>query len=334
MTANQLIANQRKCLLLFAQRRGNIAEACRVFGVSRTTYYQIKNQLLTHGTLEPLPRPQPVMPNRTRLAAKKVLLKMVSENPSWGPQRYSFHLKRRGVQLSPTGVYYHLRRYGLNTRWKRLIYLEQLNARNGILTQRTLRKLQQKRRYRIKAEWPGDLVGIDTFYIGYLKGVGRVYQLTAVDCFSRFGAARLYTDIGHKPTVDFVEYHLIPQFFRHRVRIERILSDRGSEFCNHWFNTMLSHYEIEHVLTKPRRPQSNGITERFQRTILEEFYQKMFRTKLYQDLDGLQEDLDQYLIEYNFFRPHQGIKGKYPIELLKPSTQVLQQRFSSCKLDS
>jgi len=327
MTANQLIANQRKSLLLFAERAGNISKACKVFGVSRTTYYQLKKQLLKTGSLDPVVRSKPLMPNRTRLSAKKQLLRLLVEHPSWGPCRLSVRLRQEGILLSSVGVYYHLRRFGLNTRWRRLLYLEKIKAKDGILTQRTLKKFNQARQYQIKAEWPGDLVGQDTFYLGHLKGVGRIYQQTAIDCFSRFALAGLYTSCDHKAAVHFTEYKLIPGYFQHGVIVERLLTDRGTEYCNHEFNSMLSHYEITHVLTKPKRPQSNGIVERFQRTVLEEFYQKIFRTKFYMSIEELQDDLNQFLIEYNFFRPHQSLKNRYPIELFRPNNKILQQRF-------
>jgi transposase InsO family protein len=270
------------------------------------------------------------MPNQTSLAKKKLLLKIIFEHPSWGPSRLSFELRQHSISLTPWTVWYTLRRFGLQTRWKRLLYLEALRHTNQPLTERTLRTTQRRLQKQYQGFWPGHLVSLDTFYVGCLKGVGRIYQVTGIDIASRFGLARLYTHNDQRATMHFVENTLIPILYHNGVSIERMLTDNGSEYTGSLFNRCLSDYEISHVYIPKGRPACNGYVERFQRTLYEEFYQKVFRCTVYADLPQLQKDLDDYLIYYNFQRPHFGLdpNGALPIDVLKTKKTVLQQRFS------
>lgn len=331
MTTNELIANQRKSLLVFAQRCGSISRACKVFGVSRTTYYKIKEQYLKSGTLVPIVRQKPRMPNQTSLSKKKLILKLVYEYPSWGPARLAFELRKHNISLSKWAVWYSLKRFNLNSKWKRLIYIEELKSSDQPLTERTLKRAKQTLDKRYKGLWPGHTVSIDTFYAGCLKGVGKVYQFTGIDIASRFGIARLYTSNDQTSSMDFVENHLMPVLYQNNISIERILTDNGSEYKGGLFNKCLSDYDIEHCYIPKGKPMFNGYVERFQRTLYEEFYQKTFRIKIYHSLDDLQKDLDEYINYYNFKRPHFGLnpQGAIPIDVLKTKKAILQQRFKN-----
>ena len=142
MTQQQLIVNNRKNLLIFAQRHG-ISEACRHFGYSRTTYYKLKKQFIETHTLEPKLRSKPRMPNETKLSKKKILLKLVRDHPSWGPKRYAYEFKQLGIYISPVTIWERLKRLGLNTRYKRLVYIEQLRSSDKPLNEKTIRTLRR-----------------------------------------------------------------------------------------------------------------------------------------------------------------------------------------------
>ena len=328
MTHEQLIINHRKNLLVYANLHG-ISKACEAFGVSRTTFYKLKKQLLKTGSLAPKIRAKPYMPNETKLSRKKALLNMVKEYPMEGPARYSFKFREQGIHFPIGTIWYILRKWDLSKKYKRLIYLEQLNLKDQPLTERTLKEIRYECKKVKKGLWPGHIVAIDTFYVGNLKGVGRIYQLTGIDLCSRFGLAKLYTTKDQTASIDFTENVLIPGFYQNKVDINSILSDNGSEFIGSRFTNMLKDYEIQHYRIEPGKPMFNGCCERFQRTIYEEFYQTVFRKKFFSSLDELQKDLNQYLAYYNFKRPHFGVvkSGAKPIDVLLERNSVLQRRF-------
>jgi len=331
MTTNELIANNRKSLLIYAQRCGSISRACKAFGVSRTSFYKIKEQYLKTGSLWPKVRSKPRMPNQTSLSKKKLLLKLVYEHPSWGPDRLSWELRKHQIFLKTCAVWYNLKRFELNTRWKRLVYVEELKLKAQPLTERTLKLVKKNFAKQYQGYWPGHMVSLDTFYVGCLKGVGRIYQVTGIDIASRFGFAKLYTANDQTATLDFLENSLLPVLYQNNVTIEHVITDNGSEFTGKFFNHCLNDYEIEHRYIPKGKPVCNGYVERFQRTIYEEFYQRTFRLKIYRTIESLQHDLDQYLSYYNFQRPHFGVKpeGALPIDILKTNSTILQQRFKS-----
>jgi transposase InsO family protein len=329
MTQQQLIANNRRNLLIFAQRH-TIAQACRVFGISRTTFYEIKKHFLSTGSLEPCVRRKPRMPNATKLNTKKELLKLVQQYPGRGTPFYAYSLRNSGINITPQAIWICLKRFGLNNRYKRLVYIEDLNVRNHPLTERTLKTLHRKFLPMTHGYWPGHVVALDTFYVGNIKGVGRIYQMTGIDLCSRYGWARLYTSKSAQSSLHFVEKCLIPQFFANEVSIESVLSDNGTEFTNHRFRQMLADYGITQKRIPPGKPMFNGYCERFQRIILEEFYQPVFRKKFFHSTEDLQTDLTKYLTYYNFERAHFGVikTGGIPAEILKSKTAILKQRFS------
>ena len=331
MTTSELIANQRKSLLIYAHRCGSISRACKAFGVSRTTFYKIKEQYLKTGSLLPRIRSKPRMPNQTSLTKKKILLKLVYEHPSWGPGRLSYELRQQQIFLKTCSVWYNLKRFGLNTKWKRLVYVESLKLEAQPLTERTLKVIKKDFSQRYQGHWPGHLVSLDTFYVGCLKGVGRIYQVTGIDIASRFGFAKLYTTHDQTATLDFLENSLIPVLYQNNITIEKVVTDNGTEFTGKLFNQCLNDYEMEHLYIPKGKPVCNGYVERFQRTIYEEFYQRTFRVKMYRTLASLQQDLDAYLRYYNFQRPHFGVnpKGALPIDVLKTDNAILQQRFKA-----
>jgi transposase InsO family protein len=181
----------------------------------------------------------------------------------------------------------------------------------------------------LRGFYPGQIVAVDTFYVGHLKGVGRVYQFTGIDLCARYGWAKLYTAHTQASAIDFVETVLLPKFFANGLHLESLLSDNGSEFIGHDFERALTQYDIGHHRIAPGRPVQNGYCERFQRTLLEEFYQPVFRTQFFRHLEELQAKLNEYLAYYDFRRVHFGLKpkGACPIDVFKAKHKMLQQRF-------
>jgi transposase InsO family protein len=328
MTTGAVIEQHRRSLLIYAERHG-ISQACRAFGVSRTTFYKLKIQLLKTGSLAPKPRHRPRMPNEIALSKKKLLLEMVQEHPNWGPRAYADGFRQHGISISYVTIWSHLKRFGLNRRFHRLVYLERLGSIQQPLTERTIKTIRRGASKAFKGLYPGHIVGIDTFFVGRLKGVGRIYQMTGIDLCSRFGWAKLYTATGQDASIDLVENVLLPKFYANGVTVESVLSDNGSEFKGHRFQQMLKVYDIQHLKIPVGKPMLNGTCERFQRTILEGFYQPIFRKKFFHSLAELQHELDHYLVYYNFERKHSALasNGERPINVLKQNNQTLRLKY-------
>lgn len=328
MTHQDVIAKQRRSLLIYAERHG-VTEACKTFGVSRTTYYKIKKQLLTTGSIMPKVRRRPKMPNEAALSKKKMLLRLVQKHPTWGPARYAYAFGQEGISITQSCIWYHLKRFGLHRRYQRLLYLEKLKHPEQPVTERTLRQLKWRCAKIKEGLWPGHVVALDTFYVGTLKKVGRIYQLSGIDLCSRYAWAALYTSKDQSSSIHFVEKTLIPKFFHNGVEVESILTDNGTEFTGGRFQQMLTDYDIRHHRIPKGKPIFNGYCERFQRTLSEEFYQRIFRIRFFKNIDDLQQSLNEYLFYYNFQRVHFGVikTGAIPIDVLKTKRSFLRQRF-------
>ena len=206
-----------------------------------------------------------------------------------------------------------MKRHQLNTKKKRLEWVRKLNGEVVKLSD-LQRDKELSKTCHVKADCPGDLVGIDTFYVGCLKNLGRVYQVTACDCFSSFGWAKLYLDKSADSTIDFVGNHLLP--LSGPVTLHHLLHDGRKEFTTHWegathkFHDACEQNQLRRTQTKVKHPWTNGYAERLNQTILDEFYSVAFRKKIYTSLEELQKDLAYFMYEYNFNRTHQGYKLK------------------------
>jgi len=223
-----------------------------------------------------------------------------------------------------------LKRFRLHKKYQRLVYLEKLRKQNQPLTERSLQIIKRSCYKAKKGLWPGHIIGLDTFYVGNIKGVGRIYQQTGIDLCSRFGWAKLYAAKDSTTSINFFEKTIIPKFFANGAEIESVLTDNGSEYVNSHFKRMLADYGIKHHRIPKGKPMFNGCCERFQRTIYEELYQRIFRIRFFDNLAALQQELDKYLVYYNFERPHFGIleTGALPIDAFKSKRSFLRQRFS------
>ncbi len=185
----------------------------------------------------------------------------------------------------------------------------------------------------IETAHPDYLGSQDTFYVGTLKGVGRIYQQTFVDTYSKVAQAKLYTTKTPITAADLLNDRVLPLFEQHELPLLRMLTDRGTEYRgraeHHDYELYLALNDIDHTKTKAGTPQTNGICERFHKTVLQEFYQVPFRKKLYASLDELQADVDQWLTYYNTERTHQGKMccGRTPMDTLEGGKRICREKF-------
>ena len=344
-TTNTIIKNKAG-LLNLAQELGNISKACKVMGFSRDTFYRYQNAV-EEGGVEALinkSRRGPNRKNRVDPVIEEAVVKIATDEPAWGQMRASNQLREQGITVSPAGIRNIWLRHNLETMKKRLKALEEKVAKEGIvLTESQLKVMEQKKLEKeafgeIETLHPGYLGSQDTFYVGTLKGVGRIYQQTFVDTYSKVAACKLYNMKTPITAADLLNDKVLPLFDEQEVPMLRILTDRGTEYCGkvdqHDYQLFLAVKNIDHTKTKARHPQTNGIVERFHKTILNEFYQTAFRKKIYESLVELQTDLDHWIEYYNKKRTHQGkmCYGRTPWQTFLDGKEIVKEKMINGKI--
>lgn len=315
---NNPIIKHKTGLLNLAEELGNVSKACKIMGVSRDTFYRYQ-ELAEEGGIDALvnqSRRGPNLKNRADEATERAVVEYAVDYPAHGQHRTSNELRKKGVFISGSGVRSIWQRHDLENFRKRLKALEEKVAKEGIvLTDVQVAALEKKAHDdeacgEIETAHPGYLGSQDTFYVGNLKGVGRIYQQTFVDTYSKVAHCKLYTSKTPITAADLLNDRVLPFYEAQGLPMLRILTDRGTEYCGrveqHDYQLYLAINDIDHTKTKAMSPQTNGICERFHKTILQDFYQVTFRKKLYGDLESLQADLDNWLWHYNNERTHQG----------------------------
>jgi len=338
MTAEKKLAQKRLTLLQLAEKLRNVSEACRRHGVSRSQFYEYKRSFQEkgfEGLIDQPPIPK-TFANETPPKVKKKVIDLSLEHPAWGPVHISDHLRLQSVTVSPSTVRNIWLKENIETKYKRLLLLEQKkNGKDINLTEEQIKLLEKAnpcfRERHVESPYPGYLLSQDTFMVGTIKGIGRIYLQAVIDTYGSYAFGKLYTSKLPETAVDVLYDRVLPFYKDHGLIVEHILTDNGREYCGkpmiHPYQIFLEFTDIKHRRTKVATPRTNGFVERFNRTILDEFFRETFRKKFYASVAELQEDLDQWLHYYNHERPHRGYRnmGRRPIETVEEGKAVKEQ---------
>lgn len=320
------LAHRRLTVLELAQELGSVSKACRQAGMDRTSFYEWKRRFQTHGLagLKDLPPVHRDHPQTTPEETVQRVLALALESPTRGCNFLADRLALEGVSLSAVTVQNILSRNGLGGRYERLLRLEEKALREGLeLTPAQVEMIEKSNpcfaERHVESSRPGELLCQDTFYVGQMKGVGKVYLHSLVDTYGSYAFGFLHTSKQPEAAVSLLHNDALPFYAERDIPVAKVLTDNGREFCGtdgHPFELYLSLAGIRHKRTKVRSPRTNGFVERFHRTVLDEFFRPAFRTKLFASVAELQADLDRWLAYYNAERPHQGYRnlGKRPLD--------------------
>jgi transposase InsO family protein len=337
MSPEEKLARHRLSVLELAEQLGNVSEACRQRKMTRTQFYEYKRRFQTHGLegLKDLPPIHHSHPFTTPPEIVEKVLALSLRHPAWGCVRLSDQLKLEGISISSPTIQNLLIKNGMASKYERLLKLEQQAAGEALeLTAEQIAQIEKAnpafRERHVESSRPGELLAQDTFYVGQLKGVGKVYLHVVVDTYSSYAFGFLHTSKQPEAAVAVLHNDALPFYAQQGLPVSAILTDNGREFCGndtHPFEIYLALNEIEHRRTRVRRPQTNGFVERFNRTVLDEFFRLAFRTRFYESISELQKDLDQWMLYYNTQRAHQGYRnmGRRPFDTIQLFTNPVNK---------
>jgi len=319
VTPTEIIYRRRVRVLEHAAEGGNVAETCRVFGVSRKTFYEWRGLAERYGleALVPKGRRSPQMPNATPTWVVNELLTMAVAEPTIGCRQYADRLADRGHVIGKTTVQELLVRHGLGRRAQRVARAAALAALvGGPVTEAATD--DELFGFCHCAARPGDLVALDSFYIGNLKGVGKVYQLTAVDTATRWAMVTIVLGTPNGTVTARFVAEVLRRYKKMGLGVRAVLTDNGPEYVATQFKAAVAAKGLTHVRIPPRSPNHNAVCERFHGTVLQESWRPAFHRRMFTSIRQLQAEADSWLIHYNNRRRNHGdyMAGRTPAQMI------------------
>ncbi|WP_352405017.1 helix-turn-helix domain-containing protein [Sporanaerobacter acetigenes] len=318
--------NSRYLIIMHGIKTGNVSETCKLFGVSRTTYYKWYERYKECGVegLKDKERAKPKMPNEISKEVENTILELVIQNPKDGPRRLSYDLNDIGIDISETGVYNALKRNGLNIAEERIKYSKKNNYSSS--PKKIKKKLPNYKN--IEKYYPGYVLQLGTSYIGKLNNIGKVYMISIVDCYSKFSAAKVYGNKSFENVKDLLETKLIPIMKSFHIDIENIITNGSREYTTNWengehkFDGLLEKYNTKHYIIPANHEDEPKCLQELNDTLHDEFYKEVLKDNRYNTIDELQGDLQLYMTYYNLEKkidrgknmgksPLQGLIGEY-----------------------
>jgi transposase InsO family protein len=337
MKAEEKLARQRLSVLELAESLSNVSEACRQRGMSRSQFYEYKKRFQEKGLaglkdLPPIPKKHPF---RTSPEVVERILEKSMEHPAWGCVKLSQTLKLEGISVSSPTIQNILIKHGMGQKYQRLLELERRAVLEGLeLSEEQFKAVAKHnpvfRERHIETTRPGELLSADTYYVGNINGLGKLYLHSVVDCYGSYAFGFLHTSKQPEAAVAVLHNDALPFYQERGLTVEAVLTDNGREFCGkqaHPYELYLELNDIEHRRTKVKSPHTNGFVERFHKTVKYEFFDIAFRQQLYDTVESLQRNLDTWLEHYNTERPHQGYRnmGKRPVETIDSFSESVRE---------
>lgn len=319
MTPSEIIYHRRVRLLSLADELGSVARACRQMGISRTRYYEWRQVVARYGleALMPKARRRPQLANATPTHIVEDLLTLAVVAPTIGCRQYADRLAERGYVVGKTTVQKLLIDHGLGRRAQRVARAAAITAATTGLSTDAARA-SEPFGFCHYSPAPGCQVAMDSFYIGNLKGVGKVYQLTAIDVATRWAVMLIVIGTPRADhTIRFID-HVIKAFRRHRVGVRAVLTDNGPEWIAAGFRAHLVDRGLDHHRIPPRSPNYNAVCERFQGTALQECWRPAFHRRRFSSIRQLQAEADSWLEHYHHRRRNHSdyMHGRTPRQML------------------
>lgn len=234
MTADEKVARQKLSVLELAQALGNVTEACKIKGVSRTQFYEYKRRFQTHGLegLKDLPPIHKTHPFTTPPEEVERLLAVSLEHPTWGCVKLSSMLKLEGITISSPTIQNILIKHGMASRYERLLKLEEKASQHAIeLTPEQVAQIEKAnpcfRERHVESSKPGELLSQDTFYVGVLKGVGRVYLHAVVDTYGSYAFGFLHTSKQPEAAVAVLHNDALPFYKDRGLEVKAVITDNA-----------------------------------------------------------------------------------------------------------
>lgn len=323
MDIDKIGINEKYNILMHGIINKNVAETCRIFGISRTIYYRWFKRYKALGIegLRNIKRSSPKMPNEVPKYIEKEILKIVNNNPMFGPRRILNKMQENGFFIGESGIYNVLKRNNLNSSKCRLEFSNKKKLFSSKECTNNLKDLISN----AKNFHPGYIIIQSTNYIGKFKNVGKVYQMAAIDFFSRFAFVKIYTNKKSINSRDLLETMVIPAAKHFDISIKNIITNKSSEFTTGWeigthqYEKFLKNQHIAHLYVNDDiENELNRILKKFQETIYKFLFSDIIKKSYELTFGELEEGIKDFLQEYNFKMPlDQGAnKGKTPLEII------------------